>query len=133
MLFRSSTITREISGVIVDASRHQLVPLVLIRDGQILPDAQRVCVPDGFKESTVIDDLVILVRTKNLIRAAGQLKIDGALLHNLPGNAVEHRQPGFVSTLGDAQLIAGFLCDKGLVINGILSVHGLHLGSGLVQ
>ena len=65
-------------------------------------------------------------------RAAGQLQIDGPLLHDLPGNAVEHRKPGFVGALGDAQLVAGFLRDKGLVINGILSVHGLHLGSGLV-
>ena len=65
-------------------------------------------------------------------RATGQLQIDGPLLHDLPGNAVEHRKPGFVGALGDAQLVAGFLRDKGLVINGILSVHGLHLGSGLV-
>ena len=116
----------------MDASRHQLVAFILIRDGQILPDAQCVCVPDGFKESIVIDDFIVLVRTKNLIRAAGQLQIDGALLHDLFGNAVEHRQPGFVGALGDAQLVAGFLRDKRLVINGILPVHGLHLSSGLV-
>lgn len=73
------------------ASRHQLVALVLIRDGQVLTDAQRVCVPDGFKEGIVIDDLVVLVRAQNLIRTAGQLQINGALLHDLPGNAVEHR------------------------------------------
>ena len=65
-------------------------------------------------------------------RAAGQLQIDGPLLHDLPGNAVEHRKPGFVGALGDAQLVAGFLRDKRLVINGILPVHGLHLSSGLV-
>ena len=96
------------------ASRHQLVALVLIRDGQVLPDAQRVCVPDGFKEGIVIDDLVVLVRAQNLIRTAGQLQINGALLHDLPGNAVEHRQPGSVVALGDAQLVAKFLRDKGL-------------------
>lgn len=72
------------------------------------------------------------IRAKNLVRAAGQLQIDGALLYDFLRDAVEHRQPGFVGALGDSQLVSGFLCDKGLVINGILSVHGLHLGSILV-
>lgn len=63
---------------------------------------------------------------------SGALQIDGALLYDFLRDAVEHRQPGFVGALGDSQLVSGFLCDKGLVINGILSVHGLHLGSILV-
>ena len=115
----------EIAGIILPVAGNFLIPAFAARHPERLPDRLRIAVPYQLWKSILFNEIHVLIAGNQFRNVSGKVKINGTLLHQLPGQGIEHGHPRKVAVLRNAndlmrqqhdEIGFQFVCAAGLIV-----------------